>query len=163
MQVNRTLALGVFGAAVAALVLWSVIEFSPGRQLERVFSRLVSAAENRDWKRVKSFMAEDYHDQWGLDRERAVSMAAEAFRQFVVLEIAVESQAISRDGKDAAIEAKLHLQGRATAIGEMVVQRVNSLENDFQFAWQQKSWKPWDWKLVSVSQNEIDIDPTWMP
>lgn len=163
MQMDRTWFLRIFGAAFAALALWAVIEYSPGRQLERSFSRLVSAAENRDWKKVKSLMAEDYRDQWGFDRDQAVSLAADGLRHFVVLEINVESLEVSRTGREAAVDAALRLQGRATPVGEMISQKANSLENDFQFAWRQKSWKPWDWKLVSVSQNEIEIDPTWMP
>lgn len=123
----------------------------------------MGAVENRDWKKVKSLMAEDYRDRWDLDREKAVSLAAEAFQQFLALEIRVETQRVTREGKDGQVDARLRLEGRATAVGEMVMQRANSLENDFQFAWQQKSWKPWDWKLVSVSQNEIEIDPTWIP
>lgn len=163
MQVNRAWVLGIGGAALAALILWGAVEFSSGRQVERAFARFIHAAENRDWKKVKSLMAEDYRDQWDLDRDKAVSLAAEAFQQFLVLEIVVESSSAQRQGREASVEAKLRLAGRATAVGEMVLQRANSLENDFRFAWQQKSWKPWDWKLVSVSQNEIEIDPTWIP
>ncbi len=163
MRVNRTGVLGIGGAAFVALALWMVVEFSPGRQLERAFSRLITAAENRDWKKVKSLMSEDYRDQWGLQRDKAVSLAAEAFQQFLALEIRVESQKVIREGRKGEVEARLRVDGRATAVGEMVMQRANSLENDFQFAWRQKSWKPWDWKLVSVNQNEIEIDPTWIP
>lgn len=163
MQVNRTWVFGVIAAAGAALLLWLVVEYSPGRQLERAFIRLITAVEDRNWEKVKSLMAEDYRDQWGLDREKAVSLGAEAFRHFLALEIVVESTNISRDDKEAVIEAKLRVDGRATAVGEMVKERANSLQDDFQFAWQRKSWKPWDWKLVAISQREIEIDPTWMP
>lgn len=163
MQVNRTGVLWVVAAAGVALLLWMAVEFSPGRQLERTFLQLITAVENRNWKTVKSLMAEDYRDQWGLDRDKAVSLGAEAFRHFLALEIVVESSEISRDGREALISARLKVRGRATAVGEMVMERANSLEDDFQFAWQRKSWKPWDWKLAAVSQREIEIDPTWIP
>ena len=163
VQLDRRSVLGLAAATVGALVLWSVVEFSPSRQLDRAFTRLIDAVEARNWKKVKSLMADDYRDQWGLDRDQAVSLAAEAFQHFLVLDLVVESSQLSREGREGEVAARLKIEGRATAVGDMVMQRANSLEHDFRFAWRQKSWKPWDWKLVSASQEEIEIDPTWVP
>jgi hypothetical protein len=36
--------------------------------------------------------------------------------------------------------------------------RVNSLSAPFQLQWRRQSSKPWDWKLVRVSNRELKID-----
>lgn len=149
---------------VAIFVLtWAGLEFTPGRRLDRTFDRLIRAVEKRDWVTVTELMAEDYRDQWGMTREEAVNLGKDAFGQFLTLQIGEENRKRSITGPDGLIEAKLRLTGRASPIGEMVIQRANALENDFQFAWKRKSWKPWDWKLVSINQNELDINPSQLP
>ncbi len=66
-------------------------------------------------------------------------------------------------GREGEVEALLRVDGRATAVGEMVMQRANSLKNDFQFAWRQEKLKLLGLKLALSNQNEeIEIDPTWI-
>lgn len=163
MTLNRSWLLGALGAAAAAAAIALLFLFSPGRQLDRAFSALVHAAENRDWKTVRTFLAEDYRDQWGMDREQAIALAAEGFRHFLVLEITPAAPKVSWGGRSARIDVQLALSGRGSAVGEAILEQARTLTDDFQFAWQRKSWKPWDWKLVSINQREIEIDPTWMP
>ncbi len=163
MTVNRSWLWAGFWMAAAAGAVGLLLVFSPGRQLGKAFTRLVDAAENRDWKTVRSLMAEDYRDQWGMDRDQAIALAAEGFRHFLVLEISPSDPRISWGGRGARIDVQLALTGRGTAIGEAILEHARTLHDDFRFAWQRKSWKPWDWKLVSITQREIEIDPTWMP
>lgn len=151
------------GVAALLLCAWAAFEFSPGRQLERAFDRLIGATENRDWKKVGKLMADDYRDQWGQNREEAVNTGSQILRHFIAFEIVVDRQSVEREGRQATISARLRLEGRGTAIAEMVMQGANALQDDFQFAWRRKSWKSWDWKLVSVNQPEIEFDPSMLP
>ena len=163
MVIDRSLLLRVLAGALVVLVAWLVFEFSPDRQLDKSFARLISAAENRDFKSLREIMDPDYRDQWNMDRTQAVSAASEALGQFLFLRIVTENMSGSRQGREATIAARLRFSGRANAVGEAILQHVNALEDDFRFAWRRKSWKPWDWKLVSVSQNEIQFDPMELP
>ncbi len=163
MLVNRTVFLRAGAGMLVILLCWLIFEFSPDRQLDNAFARLVTAAENRDFKTLRKLMATDYRDQWKMDREQALDAASEALRHFLTLEIAVENLSGTRQGGEALLAARLRLSGRANAVGEAILQQVNVLEDDFQFAWRRKSWKPWDWKLVSVSQPEIQFDPMELP
>ncbi len=38
-----------------------------------------------------------------------------------------------------------------------VNERVNTLETPFELQWQQQSGKPWDWKLVAVTNAELEL------
>jgi len=163
MSIDRAWFLRGLGVVVVIVLAWGGFELTPGRRLDRTFDHLIRAVEKRDWETVKQLMAEDYRDQWGMDRETAVSLGKDAFGQFLTLMITEENRRRSISGKDAMIETRLRLTGRASMIGEMVMEKANALQNDFQFAWKRKSWKPWDWKLVSINQNELDINPSDLP
>jgi len=163
MLINRSWLLRGSAGLLALLVVWIALEFSPDRQLDKVFSRLIRAAENRNWKTVSTLMADDYHDQWGMNREQAVQAGSDVLGHFLALQILCEDVHGTREGREAVIETRLRLRGRGNAIGEAVMQQANALENHFQFAWRRISWKPWDWKLVSISQNEIEFDPKELP
>lgn len=161
MEIDRSLLLRGLAVFLAAAALWTAFEVAPGRRLIRCQERLLEAAGNRNWKAVRDFLADDYRDQWGHDRDQAIALASEALQNFLTLEITSEATSVRRDGPEAMISARLRLAGRGNAIGEEILSRANSLESHFQFAWKRKSWKPWDWKLVYLSQPELDT--TWTP
>ncbi len=161
MEIDRTLLLRGVAAFLAIAGIWTAFEVAPGRRLVRCQERLLEAAGNRNWETVRTFLAEEYRDHWGNDRDQAITQASEALRNFLTLEITSESTTVQREGREATISARLRLAGRGNAIGEEILSRANSLESHFQFAWKRKSWKPWDWKLVFISQPELDT--TWTP
>ena len=146
---------------LVAAGLWAGFELTPGRRLARSQDRLLQAAGDRNWPRVRELMADDYRDAWGQNREEAVARASEVLQNFLILEILSEDTIVEQRGRDAEISARLRLRGRGNALGEEIISRANSLESHFQFAWRRKSWKPWDWKLVSLNQPQFDT--LWMP
>lgn len=146
----------IAGVVLVFLAAWIVWKMLPSTQLEQKFDRLIEATGDRNWKRVKALMAEDYKDAWGQNREDATKNGSEALRHFLVLQVTAENVRIEKEGRKALISARLRLDGKGTAIGESVKDYANGLQEDFRFAWERKSWKPWDWKLVSISQPEID-------
>ena len=161
MQIDRALLLRGVAVFLAAAAVWTAFEVMPGRRLARCQERLLEAAGNRNWKAVRELIADDYRDQWGNDREQAISQASEALQNFLTLQITSEDTTVRRDGREATISARLRLAGRGNAVGEEILSRANSFESHFQFAWKRKSWKPWDWKLVLISQ--LELDTTWTP
>ena len=78
-----------------------------------------------------------------------------------MLRIVPENLSGSRQGSAAVPAARLGLSGRANA--GPILEQGNAREDYFPFAWRRKSWEPWDWKLVSVSQNETQFDPMELP
>lgn len=151
------------GLMALLLCAWAGFELMPARQLDRAFDCLIRAVEKRDWKKVREIMADDYQDGWGQDREQAVASASQVLGQFLVLGVTIDRRSVEREGGRATISARLRLEGRGSPLAEIVLQGTNALQDDFQFAWRRKSWKPWDWKLVSVNQPEIEFDPSTLP
>lgn len=137
------------------LVAWAVFEYQPSRQLHRVFERFVAAGERRDWQKVAEFLAVDYRDRWGHDRDSAVATASELLGHFFVLDIATEPLSIDLEGVRGTVRTRPRLSGNGTAVAQYVMARANELREEMTFVWHRGSWKPWDWKLVSVEQPEI--------
>jgi hypothetical protein len=161
MVIERRLLWQIAAACAAVLLLWGGWELTPGRGLERAQDRLLRETSARNWPAVTALLDEAYRDDWGQDRATAVASASEALQNFLTLHVTAADPQVTRDGRNAQISTTLRVQGRGNAIGEAIRDAVNGLRSPFQFAWRQKSWKPWDWKLVGFSQPEIE--PTGMP
>lgn len=159
---RRLFWIGIFTAAVA-LLAWVAWEFSPDRQIRKCFQRLLQSAENRNWDKVRSLMASDYRDQWGFDREGTVEAGRQVLGHFFVLGIDPGKPDIQRKDNEATILAPLRLSGKGTGLAEAAMERVNSLQEPFRFAWRRETWHPWSWKLVSVEQPGLQFDASQIP
>jgi len=162
MQIGRSwLATGLIFLIVAGGG-WLAWDLRPSHQLEKQFRHLLDAAEQRNWVKAKEYVADDYHDSWSMDRETMLRAAQTVCGQFIALGLTPEEMKISLNGPEGIITCRLRLTGQGTALAQEAMQQANALQSDFQFAWSRKSWKPWDWKLHSVRQNEIQFDPSWL-
>jgi len=150
-------------AVVLAVGAGAVMTFSADWQLRRAFGRLVSAVSDRKIEKIKGMLADDYRDQWGMDRGQAARGASVALQNFLAVEVVAGDARFARKGAEATVRAHLRILGRGNQVGEAIKDRVNALRDEFRFAWERKSWKPWDWKLVSVQQSEIQFDPDEIP
>lgn len=145
-------------------VVWVVAGWMPSAQVQKKTGQLLTAAGDRNWKSVGRFMSDEYRDAWGLDKEAALRLAGEAGRHFFALVITPAGEpVVVPDGDRMIWRGRLVFGGRGNAVGEAMLSRASEFREDFVFAWRRESWKPWDWKLVSVSQPELNIDPQWMP
>lgn len=142
-------------AVAAGLLAWAVFEFQPSRQLHRTFEKFVTTGERRDWETAASFLASDYRDDWGHDRETGIATASELLGHFFFLEITTNPVKITVNGSRGEVRTRPRLAGNGTAIAQYVMTRANELQQEMTFVWRRESWKPWDWKLVSVHQPEI--------
>ncbi|GAB4165032.1 MAG: hypothetical protein Fur0032_01480 [Terrimicrobiaceae bacterium] len=145
-------------------LVWVVAGWMPAAQVDKQTSRLLRAAGDRDWKTVGQLVSRHYRDPWGQDKESAIKLAAEAGRHFFALVITPSGEpTVTADGDKTLWKGRLAFGGRGTALGEAMLSRTSEFREDFVFAWRRESWKPWDWKLVSVNQPELNINPQWMP
>ncbi len=142
---------------VVASVGYGFYALAPDRQLDRAQIRLVSAVEGRDWKAVESIMADDYRDAWGFDRAKAIELGSELLRHFFVLGIESEGTTLEITDNSGTVRSVIRLSGNGTAIAQAVLAEANLLEAPFEFTWRRVSWKPWDWRLMSVNQPEVPV------
>lgn len=146
------------GLAAALLVgLFLVRLWTPERQIRRHSENLLRACEKRDWTRFGSFVADDYRDQWGNDRSGVLERTRDVFRYVHIVHLTAVNPSIRTVNKHGVWTAKIAIDGDNGEAMTMIKDRVNSLITPFELEWQRKSGKPWDWKLVRVSNPDLQI------
>jgi hypothetical protein len=159
LSFSPRLLIGALLVIVLACVPLGLWHFQPKRQALLTWERLLRTVEKRDWVAVSGMMAEDYRDAWGQTRTEAVTRGSEGLAQFFWITINPEKSTWEFGPGRASVSARLQMDGHGTPLAQMAVDRFNQLKKDFQFAFRKESWKPWDWKLVSISQPEIPGPP----
>lgn len=152
----RTLAVAVILALVAGSVFLLCL-WQPERQVLLHQKHLIGAVEDRNWRKVARFMSADYRDRWGFTRETGPAAAGEVFRHFFSLGLRAESAGVAVNKAEATIFNRLTVEGSGTMIAQEVARRINQLRRPFRFEWRRASSWPWDWKLVTIDQQELAI------
>ena len=146
----------VFLIALAALVVIALILglpwLSPARGVERSWKHLVVALEENDQAALAAYLATNYKDGFGLDRDGALKLAATIRGQFVVCSIRREQPELVMDAnkKAAVTRAVIRLDGQGSPLATAAIQASRASQTPTEFRWRRASWKPWDWRLVSV-------------
>jgi len=153
----------LIGVILLASLGWWAWGLRAENQIEKASQGVLKAASNRNWKKLQTYMASDYKDQWGMDGNQMVQSASNVLSQFFVVDIVATAPAqITINGNQAEWSAPLRVEGKGTAIAEAIIEHsATTLRSPFTFTWRKQSWKPWDWKLVSTKQPELNFDPSW--
>ena len=131
----------------------------PPRQIDRHAKNLLHDIEQRNWSRVADLIGTDYADQWGNDR----SLVLERMRlvlgygHHLRLNVIDANCKIDKGGRVGLWRSRIVIEDSDPGLGAVVKERVNSLMTPFELQWRHISRKPWDWKLVGVSNPELDI------
>ena len=145
------------GLIVAAIVgIYLVRLWQPERQVTLHSAHLISHVENRDWDAVGEAIAEDYQDRWGHDRALVLERLREVFRAMPNARVAPLGPTVSAAGGTGKWIAKVTITG-AGEYAAVIEARVNGLPAPFEMEWRNRSWKPWDWKLVRVDNPALEI------
>lgn len=137
-------------AIVVLLVVtaWCVRQWQPERQVRLHQDHLLEAAGKRDLQKLKEILDDGFQTSGGQDKTAALQQLAEGLRYFFSLEISGSETQISVGPAEAIVSTRLRMNGRGVAAADAMQDLVNSSKDPFLFTWQQKSWKPWDWRLV---------------
>lgn len=148
---RRVLLLAPGVALIVALIL-GIPWLSPARGVERAWKNLVTAIEDNDRQELAAYLGQDYKDGFGLDREGALKLAATLRGQFIVCSIRRERPEIVMDvnKRVAKTLAVIRLDGQGTPLATAAIQASQASQTPTEFRWRRNSWKPWDWRLVSV-------------
>lgn len=145
------------GLLVAFLLgLWLVRLWAAENQVRLHSEHLVHQVERRNWNAVGEFIAPEYRDDWGHDRAQLLNRLRFVGRFFFDLTITTSAERIQVRVPEGAWQAQIHLEGRGEAAGEITA-RVNRLTTPFVLRWERASGKPWDWKLVKVTNETLEI------
>jgi hypothetical protein len=115
------------------------------------------AFDNRNWEAVADFVGSDYHDQWGDDKVRLLERMREGFRWVPGSRILASNPAVQVEVRRAIWAGKITVYSSDDGVMEVLNQRVNNLPAPFELEWHRLSGKPWDWKLVRVSNSAFEI------
>lgn len=111
----------------------------------------------RDWSGAGDFIAADYRDDWGHDRKEILNRLHLVLRIFSSLTIEPGNPQVSAAAPSGWWSAKIRISGSGSEFAPEIVERVNGLTEPFVLHWQRQSWRPWDWKLVKVSNPGLEI------
>ena len=106
---------------------------------------------------MANFIGNDYTDQWGDDRPLLLERLREVFRYARSVQISVlDPNANVKSGR-AVWRAKITIGGDSGEVMALIKERVNSLPAPFELEWRRVSGRPWDWKLLRVSNPSLEI------
>jgi hypothetical protein len=148
-----------YGGLTVALVvgLFLVWLWRPEHQLQRHSENLLRAVAKKDWPHFASFIGSDYQDQWGNDHALVLERTREVFRYVRAVRFTAPNPNVWTANHSGYWKAKIMIEGDNGEVMSMIKERVNSLSAPFQLEWRRMSGKPWDWKLVRVSNAELVI------
>jgi hypothetical protein len=127
----------------------------PERGLERRWGRLLKAMEARDWERFQAFLAADYRDGFGYDREQLVRFAQPVFQRFVRISISRRGSVVEVDGDRGVTRARIIISGNGDAFAQQIMRGSRMLETPTEFIWR-RTGRPWEWELVSLRNPSVD-------
>jgi hypothetical protein len=147
------------GGAIVALVLglWLAQLWSAENQVRLHSEHFLRQIEKRKAAGAGAFLAPNYHDDWGHDRELVLDRLRMVLRVFSSLTLTVDAPQVALDSPTATWSASIRLEGAGGEFAPEIIGRVNSLTTPFELQWQRESWRPWDWKLVQVSNPTLRL------
>ena len=143
-----------FALLIGLFLIWL---WQPERQVNRHTEDFLRTIEKRHWTGVADFVGNDYQDQWGDDRARVLERMRAVLRYLRRIRIDVTNAAVRIDSQRGYWNAKIIIDGDQSEVMALIKERVNSLATPFEFEWRRQSAKPWDWKLVRVSNASLEI------
>jgi hypothetical protein len=143
---------------LAALALYLLWLWQPERQVRLHTTHFLKNVERRKWETASRFIAGNYADRWGHDKEFVLRESREVFRQFLFLTIENRTLACDVLDQSATTRTVLKISGSGGPVAQLVMERVNTLREPFLFEWRRQSGAPWDWQLTRVDQPELNLD-----
>jgi hypothetical protein len=151
------------GAFIVGLVaaicigLYLIWLWAPEHQVRLHRENFFHAIDHRDWETLADFIDNDYQDQWGDDRARVLERMREGFRWVRGSRIIATNPIVNVESRQAIWIGKITLYSSDDDVMQLLDGRVNNLPTPFELEWHRFSGKPWDWKLVRVSNSAFEI------
>jgi len=146
------------GLALALCIgLFLIWLWRPERQVKRHAENFFRAVEHKNWTATADFIGSDYQDQWGDDRAQVLERMREGFRYVRGVHVSAFNVTVRVEGRRAEWTGRIWIDGPQSEVMELLKESVNSLPTPFELDWRRLSRKPWDWKLVRVSNSALEI------
>jgi len=146
-------------AVAVCIGLYLLWLWRPEHQVRLHTEHFFHAIDGKNWETVADFIAGDYQDQWGDDRERLIERMREGFRWVRGSSITAPSALVQAETSRAVWIGRIIVYSSDDGVMQLLDERVNTLPTPFELEWHHVSRKPWDWKLVRVSNPTFQIPP----
>jgi len=152
----RATIIGVFvvSLCIGLYLLWL---WRPEHQVRLHTEHFFHAIDGRNWETVAEFIGDDYRDQWDHDRTRFLERLQEGFRWVRGSRITGPDAVVQVEPSRAIWIGKINVYSSDDAVMKFLDERLNRLTGPFELEWHHVSRKPWDWKLVRVSNPWFQI------
>ncbi len=150
---------GLFAGLVVAITLGLFLFqlWDAGNQVRLHSEHLLVALEKKRWSAVNEFLDPTYADQWGHDRATVVSRLQQVLPYARNLRLHAR-EVISQAADGAGYwRARITLEADPNEVSAFILSRVNPLQDPFTLTWRRASGKPWDWKLVRVTNPALEL------
>lgn len=144
----------IVAVAVGLYLLW---HWQPDRQVQLHTKNLIRQIETRDWPAFRSFLAQDYRDDWHDNRERLIERIRGVLRLTRKIQITPLDPQTQIKGRRGSWSARIKVDGDSGEALDFIKARINSLSAPFVLDWRRESAKPWDWKLIGASNRDLII------
>jgi hypothetical protein len=139
---------------IGVYLLWL---WRPEHQVRLHTENFFGAIDDRNWETVANFIGAEYHDQWNDDRARLLERMREGFRWVRGSRITAANPSVQVEIPRAIWIGKIVVYSSDDGVMEVLDENVNKLPTPFELEWRKVSSKPWDWKLVGVSNPAFQI------
>jgi hypothetical protein len=110
----------------------------------------------KNWNAVAADVSPDYRDDWNNDRGILIARLRELLSGRGRIEIVAADFDLHMERSVGFFRAKITIEGEGEIVS-LIKERVNPLSAPFELQWRHQSSKPWDWKLVRVSNAELQL------
>ena len=146
------------GAGLAlALAIYLMWLWGAEHQVRLHANHLLKAVESKNWTRLATFIAPDYQDQWRQDHAAVMERTRTVFSYVRAIRLVPGDPIVLAEKGRGTWQAKITIEGDNSELAALIKDRVNSLPTPFTLEWRRLSTKPWDWKLVRVSNPALEI------
>jgi hypothetical protein len=118
---------------------------------------------HKDWPRFAGFIADNYQDQWANNRTLVLDRTREVFRYVRSPRITAIAPNVRLEDRTGYWRAGILIDGDDNEVMAAIKNRINTLGTPFELEWRRMSAKPWDWKLVRVRNESLEIPSDYLP
>ena len=150
---------GFFAGLVLALGIgfYLFLLWDDSNQVRLHAAHLLAALEKNKWSTVAEFLDPSYSDQWGDDRATVLARLRQVLPYARHLRIESRGVMVTAAKREGEWSARIAFDAEPNEVSAFLEERVNTLNEPFVQQWRQVSWKPWDWKLVRVTNPALEI------
>jgi hypothetical protein len=149
---------GLFVGAILAIAagIYFAWLWQAEHQVRLHMAHFLVNIDMKNWDAVAADVSLDYRDDWNNDHALLTARLRDLLSGRGQIKIVAHDSDLRVEQRDAFFRAKITIEGEGEIVS-IIKERVNPLSAPFELLWQRQSIKPWDWKLVRVSNAELQL------